>query len=243
MNHSTILGIHIDTLSADEVLATIHHWIDSGAPHQIATVNVEFVMETRRNHQFHTAVQAADLKLADGAGIILAAEMLHQPIPPRIPGVDFVQVLAKEAAAAGYSLFLLGGQNGVVNTVAQILKELHPALTIVGTHEGAPDEHGLVDTIKAAKPDILLVAWGAPKQDIWIHQHKAELGVPVMMGVGGTFDFLAGVQRRAPKWMRDLWLEWLWRLVREPKRWRRQLALPQMFLLILWYKISRLSLQ
>lgn len=237
-NNCHILGVRIDTISESEVLTRIHRWIDEGAPHQIVTVNTEFVMAARRDKSFRAALNEADLCLADGAGIILAAKLLNQPMPPRIAGVDFVQTLANESTKQGYSVYLLGGQGGVAQQSADILTSLNPGLRIVGVNEGSPTDADVIKRIKMANPDILLVAWGAPKQDVWIHQHKAELGVPVMMGVGGTFDFLAGKQKRAPKMWRDVGLEWLWRLAREPKRWRRQMALPQMFGLILLQKLG-----
>ncbi len=234
----TILDTRIDTLSLNDVLKQVYHWVDSKQPHQITTVNTEFIMEARGNKAFKETLHASDLALADGAGVLLAAKLLNQPIPPKISGVDFVHFLAKEAVEQGFSIFLLGGWNGIAGRVADILKNRHPGLKIVGTYEGTPLEKDLTQRIKKANPDILLVAWGAPKQDVWINEHKEELGVPVMMGVGGTFDFIAGKQKRAPKWMRDFGLEWLWRLVREPWRWKRQLALPQMFLLIFWQHLS-----
>ncbi len=233
-----ILGVRIDTLSEDEILTHIHRWIDEGTAHQIATVNTEFVMAARGNQKFRQCLKDADLAIADGAGIILAAQLLKQAIPPRIAGVDFVQTLAGKAAKQNYSIYLLGGQGGVAQATANILTSLNAGLRIVGVDEGSPTDTDVIKRINMAKPDILLVAWGAPKQDVWIAEHKLDLNVPIMMGVGGTFDFLAGKQKRAPKVLRDFGLEWLWRLIREPKRWRRQLALPQMFGLILLHKLG-----
>ncbi len=238
---ASILGITINTDSLDEVLQHIHHFIDQKTPHHITTVNTEFVMEARRNHAFKAVLDQADLCLADGAGILLAARLLKQPIPPRITGVDLVHFLAREAANEGYSIFLLGGEYGVAERTKEILVERHPGLKIVGTHHGFPEEPGLVEMIKKAHPDILLIAWGAPKQDVWIAKHKKELNIPVMMGVGGTFDFIVGKQKRAPKLWREHGLEWLWRLLNEPWRWKRQLALPQMFLLIAIQKLFHRS--
>lgn len=233
-----ILQVSIDTLSESEILTHIHRWIDMGTPHQIVTVNTEFVMAARQDAVFRKCLLSADLALADGAGIILAAKLLHQPIPPRLAGVDFVQTLANESTKQGYSVYLLGGQGGVAKQTSNVLQSRSPGLKIVGVDESSPEDLDVIKRIKICQPDILLVAWGAPKQDVWINLHKHDLNVPVMIGVGGTFDFLAGKQKRAPKWMRDFGLEWLWRLLREPKRWRRQLALPHMFILILLQKLG-----
>lgn len=234
---STILGVRVDTFSQAQVLQHIHRYIDSRLPHHIVTVNTEFIMAARKNADFIRALSEADIALADGAGVVLAAKLLGQPIPPRIPGVDFVQALAHEAAKNGWSLFLLGGRDGVAQKTADILTSLNPGLKISAVSESDPTDSSLVSTIHDSRSTILLVAWGAPKQDVWIHQNKQKLNVPIMMGVGGTFDFLAGKQKRAPKWMRLVGLEWLWRLALEPSRWRRQLALPQTFTLILLSKL------
>lgn len=234
-----ILGITIDTYTLEEVLQQVHRFIDSGRPHQIATVNTEFIMEARRNPEFAACLNQADLKLADGAGIVLAAKLLDEPIPPKISGVDFTQILATEATKQDWPIFLLGGKNGVGVKAARIFQQIHPGLQIAGIYEGDPTDPTIIPLIHNSHPLILLVAWGAPKQDLWIAQHKAELNVPVLMGVGGTFDFLTGKQLRAPLWMRQAGLEWLWRLVREPRRWHRQLVLPQMFLIIFWKLLKK----
>lgn len=229
----TILDININTSSLTEVLKTIDAFVSSRKPHQICTVNTEFVMAARKNPAFAKAINDSDLSLADGAGIILASQLLNQPRPPRITGADLTPMLATASAEKGYKMFLLGGEDGVGKQAADKLQLKNDKLQIVGTYEGGPADENVISIIKKANPDILLVAWGAPKSDLWIHQNKENLGIPVMMAVGGTFDFIAGKQKRAPKLMRDFGLEWLWRLAREPKRWRRQLALPYMFLLIL----------
>lgn len=235
----TILGVEIDCIELSDVLKSVDNFIKSKSPHQIVTVNTEYVMAAQGKPEFLKAINNADLALADGAGIVQAAKLMHQLIPTRITGVDLVQLLAHQSADSGYKLFLLGGGEGVAAKTAEILKNKYHNLNIVGTHAGSPSEVDLVKRIIDAKPDILLVAWGAPKQDIWIAKHKHDLNVPVMIGVGGTFDFIIGKQKRAPKWMREHGLEWLWRLVREPSRLRRQLALPQMFLTLYWQKLTR----
>ncbi|MFA6081985.1 MAG: WecB/TagA/CpsF family glycosyltransferase [Patescibacteria group bacterium] len=232
------MDIKIDLLTLDQILAQVHRFVDSKTPHQICTVNTEFVMEARHNPLFKATLNSADISVADGAGIVLAAKLLHQPIPSRITGVDLTQFIAKMAAEQGFSIFLLGGRNGVAQKVADLWTTEHPTLKIAGVYEGSPDDPEVIPTILRHQPSILLIAWGAPKQDIWIHQHKNELNVPVMMGVGGTFDYLAGVKKRPPLAWRNAGFEWLWRLVHEPKRFKRQLALPKMFILILWMRLT-----
>jgi N-acetylglucosaminyldiphosphoundecaprenol N-acetyl-beta-D-mannosaminyltransferase len=238
MNKFNILGIKIDHVSLNETLAFIHQFIDSGKPHQICTVNIEFINEALTNKPFFDAINKADLALADGAGIVLSAKILSHKAPEKISGVDLTYKLCEEAAKQGYRIFMLGGQNEVGNKAAEILKSLYPGLNIVGVYEGNPNDNNIISKIQDAKPHILLVAWGAPKQDLWIAKHKDDLNVPIMMGVGGTYDFIAGLQIRAPKTWRDFGFEWLWRLIHEPWRWKRQLALPKVIFLVFLQKIG-----
>lgn len=229
----SILGIKIDNISLDSTIAKVHQFIDENSPHQICTVNTEFINETLHNGQFKKVINNSDISLADGAGILLAAKILNHKTPEKISGVDLTYKLCEEAAKQGYGVFLLGGKNGVGDRAAEILKSLYPSLKVVGTYEGSPNDEKVIPIVKHSNAQILLVAWGAPKQDLWIANNKKELNIPVMMGVGGTFDFIVGIQIRAPKIWRDLGFEWLWRLIREPWRWKRQLALPKVILLVI----------
>lgn len=224
-----ILGVRVDRVTAAEALARIAGFIAEGGPHQIVTVNPEFVMAARRDPAFRAVIEGADLCLADGVGLLWAGRVLGRPLPERVAGSDLVPQIAALAATRGWRLFLLGAQPGVAARAAEALRRASPDLRVVGTYAGSPaDEEApiIIELIRAKRPDILLVAYGAPAQDLWIARHRAALQVPVMMGVGGAFDFLAGVARRAPRWMRQMGLEWLHRLIRQPWRWRRMLALP-----------------
>lgn len=153
-------------------------------------------------------------------------------IPETVTGTDLVDLIAKQAASAGWRLYLAGGKPGVAAEAATVLTERYPGLTIVGAEEGPPDPQyrrrdfesytdEFLDRVRATRPDVLFLAFGAPKQDEFLHEHQTKLGVPVTMGVGGAFDFIAGRVKRAPRWLRSLGLEWLWRLALEPWRWRR----------------------
>lgn len=159
----------------------------------------------------------------------------------RVAGVDTVRLLAGVAQHHGLSIFLLGGAPGVADRVAQKLQTEHLGLKIAGTWAGSPrpsEEDSICSRIEAAKPDILLVAYGPPKQDLWIAQTMPRLKIPVAMGVGGTFDFIAGVATRAPIWMQRSGLEWLHRLVHEPRRWRRMMTLPRFATAIIGERIA-----
>ncbi|MFQ5946032.1 MAG: WecB/TagA/CpsF family glycosyltransferase, partial [Anaerolineae bacterium] len=155
---------------------------------------------------------------------------------------DTVFELAGAAATRGWRLFLLGAAEGIAERASQALRERHPSLQVVGTLAGSPssdDEELISRAIRAARPHVLLVAFGAPIQDLWIAQNLDRLGVPVAMGVGGSFDFIAGLAPRAPGWMQRLGVEWLYRLIKEPWRWRRMLALPRFASRVLLQAVRR----
>lgn len=236
MQSLEILGVRVDVLTWETFDACVIEFIRRGRPHQAVTVNPEFIMAAQRNPTFRQVLNQSDLALADGWGVQAAARLLGQRLPDRVTGADGVPRLAALAARQGWRLFLLGAAPGVAERAAQVLQDRHPALRIVGTYAGSPhpaDEDVIVPQVLAAQPDILFVAYGAPAQDLWIARNQDRLRVPLAMGVGGALDFVAGVRRRAPRWVQRAHLEWLYRLVQEPWRWRRQLALPRFTLAVL----------
>ncbi|HSN76283.1 MAG TPA: WecB/TagA/CpsF family glycosyltransferase [Anaerolineae bacterium] len=236
-----ILGVRVDAVTYGDVLDIINRWIEQRGPHQIATANPEFVMAAQSDAEFHQALLNADLCVADGVGLLWAARRLGAQLPERVTGSDLVPLVAEAAAQRGWRLYLLGAAAGVAEQTAHELEQRSPGLRIVGVYAGSPAEAeatAIVQRVTAAAPDVLLVAYGAPAQDLWVARHKVALGVPVMMGVGGAFDHIVGVQRRAPLWVQHMHLEWLWRLVTQPWRWRRQLALPR-FVWAVWRQRAR----
>lgn len=233
----SILGMEIDNLTEDEAVQRIQEFIEAGTPHQVATVNTEFLMQAREDAAFRNVLATSDLALPDGAGLLWASRLVGCPLKARVTGVDLVRRLAKLAQERGYCLFLLGAAEGVALSVAEALKKEFPGLAVAGTHAGSPapeEKEGIIDLIKRARPHLLFVAFGAPQQEVWIRRNLHCLGVPVVIGVGGAFDFISGRVRRAPIWMRSRGLEWLYRLVQEPWRWRRMLRLPRFVGLVLW---------
>ena len=225
-----ILGVRVDNVTTAETLALMERWVAERTPHQIVTVNPEFVMRAQRDEDFHGVLEEAALALPDGVGLLWAARVLGQPLRERVTGSDSLPAIAALGAEKGYRLYLLGAAPGVAERTTGILEQRNPGLEIAGTFAGSPssnDEAEIVARIRAAEPDFLFVAYGAPQQDFWIHRNLHRLGVPVCMGVGGAFDFIAGVTPRAPLWMRERGLEWLHRLLTQPWRWRRMLALPR----------------
>jgi N-acetylglucosaminyldiphosphoundecaprenol N-acetyl-beta-D-mannosaminyltransferase len=225
-----ILGVRVSNVNVPESLAIIESLVESAPPHQLVTVNTEFVMAAQKDAEFKAIINSAALALPDGIGLLWAARFLGHPLKERVTGVDTVQQVAELAARKGYRLFLLGAAEGVADLCAQRLSNKYPNLQIAGTYSGSPaveEENGIVALVKQAKPDVLFVAYGAPQQDKWIARNLKRLEVPLTMGVGGAFDFIAGVAVRAPPWIQRLGLEWLHRLYREPWRWRRMLVLPK----------------
>jgi len=225
-----ILGVGVDPMTCEAVLARIRAFVEAEGAHQVVTVNPEFVMQARSDAAFRRVLNEADLALADGIGLVWAARLLGHRLPERVAGSDLVPLIAQRAAERGWRLYLLGAAPGVAAQAAQRLRECYPGLRIAGTYAGAPArelEGAIVDRVRAAHPDILFVAYGAPAQDLWIARNLDRLGVPVAMGVGGALDFIAGRTKRAPRWVQRLGLEWLHRLVHQPWRWRRMLALPR----------------
>ncbi len=213
-----ILGVKIDELTFAEVMAKITLFLDEKKFHQIVTVNPEFVLTVQKDSEFKEVLNQADLNIPDGVGLKLGAWLLGQKIGERLTGVDLTWELAKLANQKGYSIYFLGATTGVAEKASKKIKLLYPNLKIAGCYAGTPDEPGLIEKINNTNADILLVAFGAPKQDKFIFNNKSNIKIKVAMGVGGTFDYIAGVVPRAPKFLRSLGLEWLYRLIRQPKR-------------------------
>jgi N-acetylglucosaminyldiphosphoundecaprenol N-acetyl-beta-D-mannosaminyltransferase len=227
----------VDAVTFDEVLGRIETFIADGYPHQVVTVNPEFVMTAQSNADFQNIINTSALALPDGVGVSWASRRLGRPLPERIPGVDLVERLAALSADRGYRLYFLGAMPGVADKAIEMLRVRYPGMVVAGTHAGSPhpeDEADIVTRVRAARPHVLFVAYGAPAQDRWITRNLDRLEVPVCIGVGGSFDYIAGVHPRAPRWLRRLGLEWLHRLITQPRRWRRMLALPRFAWRVLW---------
>ena len=238
-----VLGVRVDRVSQAEVLARIVELIarrrasENTLPcQQLITVNPEFVMAAQRDADFRRVINEAALVVADGVGVVWASRYLKAPVPERITGVDTLIALARRCAESGYRLYLLGAAPGVAEETATRLQSLAPGLQIAGTYAGSPapsEEAEIIERVRAANADVLCVAYGAPAQDLWIARNLARLPAALAVGVGGAYDFISGRQQRAPRLMQRLGLEWLYRLYREPWRWRRMLALPRFALRVI----------
>jgi len=239
----SILGVDIDCLSIDGACAIVERWLGQPFPRArvVVTVNAEMLTMATSNRRLRTAMQKADLTTADGVGVVWASAILGERIPGRCTGIDLMGRLMAYAAAEGMKVFLLGGHEGIASRAADNLRLVFPDLKIY-THHGYFHNGGeaeVVSTIRAIRPDILFVGLGVPRQEIWILEHRSRLPVKVMMGVGGSLDVLAGRLRRAPRWMQELGLEWLFRLIQEPQRLPRVLALPRFVSAVLLEKFAR----
>ena len=220
--------MRVDCIDMPAALARVERFVEAGGLHLVATVNPEFVMRARRDAEFARVLESADLCLPDGTGVVWAARRGGCQVGGPVAGADLVPPLAARCASRGWRLFLLGAAPGVANELAGRLRDANPTLEVTA-HSGDPDPQADAETLKLIhehRTDVLLVAYGAPKQELWVDRLRGRLEVSVAVGVGGTFDYLTGRVPRAPAWMRTAGLEWLYRLVRQPWRVRRMAVLP-----------------
>lgn len=244
-NKVTILSVRVDNRTSSDIVEVIREWLStrSGKLRHIVTVNPEFIMMARADPSFEHVLNCADLATPDGIGVILAARLQGVHLAGRLTGVDLTGLLA-EIREPAPKLFLLGAADGIAREAAQRLIQQHPGVAITGTWSGSPRDDDLneIDArITESGADTLLVAFGAPEQDLWIERHNQRLagcGIVIAIGVGGTFDYLSGRVPRAPRLIRRIGFEWLYRLIRQPWRWRRQLALPKFVALVFWERIT-----
>jgi len=235
-----ILGVEFDSLS---VLQAVEHALEiiRGEKNSyIVTANPEIIWMARRDTALRSAVGGAELVIPDGIGVILAARILGTPLPGgRVPGIDLVTALLEKMAETGGRVFLLGAKPGVAKEAAQMLARKNEGLIISGTADGYfSDDEPVIDQVNMAKPDLLLVCLGAPKQELWMARNIGRLCVPLCIGLGGSLDVFAGRVKRAPVFFQKLGLEWFYRLLREPYRIKRMIKLPLFVLAVIWKRIS-----
>lgn len=221
-------GVLIDRLTTAEAKVQLAGFAASGQPHQIVTANVDFIKKAWNSPDFHGLINTANLVVADGMPLVWLSKLTGQPLPERVTGMQLLNACCELAEEHDYSLFLLGGEPGLADSAADVLTAKYPNLRIAGTY--APpigefteeEEEEMVQIIRAARPTILLVGLGCPKQDTFIRKTMCRTGVPISIGVGGIFNFITQRKRRAPKWMQEMGLEWCFRLMQEPGRlWKR----------------------
>ena len=231
-----IMGIPFDNVTMGEALEAADRLLEQPGTSYGVTPNSEIVYETLFDEELRQMICQADLILPDGAGVVLGAKILGTPLKEKVAGIDFVQNLMERLEHTDKTFYFLGSKPGVAETAADKLHEKYPELKICGTHDGYfQDEGPVIADINEKKPDILLVCLGFPKQEKFMWEHRKDLNVKLMLGLGGSLDGFAGNVKRAPKWMIRCNLEWLYRLIQEPSRIGRMMRLPK----FLWRVILR----
>jgi N-acetylglucosaminyldiphosphoundecaprenol N-acetyl-beta-D-mannosaminyltransferase len=231
-----LLGMRVDRVDMNGALTLVEEFIRSGQPHHIVTADASMVVTASEDKEFAAIVEASDLVTPDGAGILWATKRNGEPVRAKVSGVDLSARCIALSAEKGWRIFFFGAGPGVAEEASARMQARHPGANIVGFRDGffkPEDEAKIVEEIRAAKPDILLVALGIPKQEKFIFRHKAAMGVPVCIGVGGTLDVFSGTVKRAPVWMQNTGLEWLYRLASNPKKISKVKLLPRFALMTL----------
>ncbi|AJY74539.1 WecB/TagA/CpsF family glycosyltransferase [Paenibacillus beijingensis] len=225
-----IFGVEFSKMGMNETVRYLTDVIERRQPTQVITANPIMVMSALENPAYMNMMQQADLIVPDGAGVVWAAGYVGEPVAERVPGFDLMHRLLREGESRGWSAYLLGTTQEVIEEAARNLQAKFPGIRIAGVRDGffgASEDEEVVAAIRAAAPDMLFVARSADKQEPWLARYKHELGVPLLMGVGGSFDIIAGKLKRAPVVFQKLRLEWFYRLLQQPSRYKRMLVLPK----------------
>ncbi len=227
MNESRVLGVKVHTLTFEQTINRIQQYIEGRKPRMVITLGTEMVMMAQKNEEFISVVNGCDLICADAVGIVWALRRKGFPIEEKVAGIDILEKLCSLSGTKGWRLYFLGAGEGIAEEAVQNLQKRYPDMIVAGVSHGFfTDDDAIVEKIRASSPDILFIALGSPKQEFWFVKHGEKLGVPVGIGVGGSFDVLSGKLKRSPQWMIKFGLEWLYRLYLQPWRWKRMLVLP-----------------
>ena len=236
-----ILGVEIDNVTLDEAASRTKKLVQNSDKScaLIVAPNVEFIMAAQKDKIFFDILKMAKLATPDSFGVEIAAKLQKKPLKQRIPGQAYFRKILEVGEKEGWTFYFLGGKGDTVKKAAEHVETLYPNIKIVGSQEGFFEENSeetVIEEINQLKPNVLFVAMGAPAQEKWIYTHQKELKVDVAAGQGGTFDYEAGNVKRAPKWMQKIGLEWLWRLILQPRRITRMIVLPIYLLKIIFTK-------
>ena len=223
-----ILGVQVNTENYDQLIPKVFRNIEEKKKSLVVAINPEKLMKAKEDPELKALLNRAEFQIPDGIGVIIASKLQKGNIRSRVTGVDMMDRVVREAARTGHAIFLYGAKPGVADKAARQLKQTYPDLIVAGTQDGyEPDNDKVIDIINQAKPSILFVAMGSPKQEQWIEQNRDQLHPTLYQGVGGSFDVLAGTVKRAPAIFQRFGAEWLYRLLKEPSRLKRQMNLPK----------------
>lgn len=238
-----LLNVEIDNYTMNEAVDYIDHMICNGSRQYVVTPNVDHIVRLEKDEVFKKIYAEADLVLADGKPLIWISKWLGTPIVEKVSGSDLFPRICQRAAERGYRLFLLGAAQGVAKKAAENLCKKHPGLVISGTYsppynfENSPEELNKVfKMINASRTDILIIGLGSPKQEKFFYNYRDKMNVSVAMNLGASIDFEAGHVKRAPKWMQELGFEWLYRLIKEPRRLAKRYLIDDMQIIRLYFK-------
>lgn len=235
-----IMGVEFDSLTISEAVERAETLIAERSAAYVVTPNPEIVMTCWDNPDAMEAVQNADLVLPDGVGVVYGAKILGTPLNGKLPGIDFATELMRRLAKRGGRVYLLGAKPGIAELAGERMQEQFPGLIVCGTHDGYFQEDApVIEEINALQPDLLLVCLGAPKQELWMHRNRPLLKVGLMAGLGGSLDVFAGTVKRAPVFFQKLGMEWFYRLLKEPWRFKRMMKLPKFLFACIGKKFRR----
>lgn len=236
-----LFNLEIDNLTLLEALEKIDDLIASGGCHHVVTANPEILYRALSDKGLYETIAQASLVTADGQGVLLAGKLLNQPFKARVTGIDLAEALCATSGERGHKIYFLGGKEGISKKAQMAMLRRYPNANIVGEHHGyfKNDIEPLLADLREKQPDILLVAMGSPYQEEFILRYQKLLNIPVAIGVGGTLDVFSGEVKRAPELVQTLKLEWAYRILSDPKRWRRTLVLPKFVLAVLKEKYKK----
>ncbi len=236
-----LFNLEIDNLTLLEALEKIDDLIASGGCHHVVTANPEILYRALSDKGLYETIAQASLVTADGQGVLLAGKLLDQPFKARVTGIDLAEALCATSGERGHKIYFLGGKEGISKKAQMAILRRYPNANIVGEHHGyfKNDIEPLLADLREKQPDILLVAMGSPYQEAFILRYQKLLNIPVAIGVGGTLDVFSGEVKRAPELVQTLKLEWAYRILSDPKRWRRTLVLPKFVLAVLKEKYKK----
>lgn len=240
MDNFYLFGVKVNRVDSSDVLKNISAFIKEGRPHLIVTLGTEMLILAQKDSLFKEIINRADLVTPDGAGIVWAHGKFGNILKGKVAGIDLIEKICQFSLKEGWRIYFLGAKEEVVKKAVDNLKKKYPALAVAGYHNGYfQNDDEIIKEINSSSANILFLALGSPKQERWFYENRSKLKTSVCMGVGGSLDIISGIKKRAPEWMIKAGLEWLYRLIQEPKRFARMLAIPRLIYMVYCYKFLK----